>query len=45
MQDWRMVSMDNCELINSIPGNDEFWKYFNENYLQMSAEEKMSFML
>ena len=45
MQDWRMVSMDNCELINSIPGNDEFWKYFNENYLKMSAEEKMGFML
>ena len=45
MQDWRMVSMDNCDLINSIPGNDEFWEYFNKNYLSMSAEEKMSFML
>ena len=45
MQDWRMVNMDNCDVINTIPGNDEFWKYFNDNYLKMSAEEKMSFML
>jgi len=45
MQSWRMVSMDDCDLLTTIPGNDEFWKYFNENYLNMSAEEKMSFML
>lgn len=43
MQDWRMVSMDNCQIINTIPG-DEFFEYFNENIYPMSPEEKRGYM-
>ena len=44
MQNWRMVSLDNCYILNKIPGNDEFWKYFNENIYNMSAEDKLTYM-
>lgn len=43
MQDWRMVNMDNCDIIKSIP-RDDFWKYFNENIYSMTIEEKKQFM-
>ena len=43
MQDWRMVSMDNCDLIKTIPSND-FWEYFNTNIYTMTVEEKNQFM-
>ena len=43
MQNWRMVSMDNCNLIKTIP-RDEFWEYFNEFIYPMTLEEKNAFM-
>ena len=43
MQDWRFVSMDNCNLIKSI-ARDEFWEYFNENIYTMTTEQKQQFM-
>ena len=43
MQGWRMVSMDNCEIVNTIPEN-EFFEYFNENIYPMSADEKRGYM-
>lgn len=43
MQDWRMVSMDDCNLIKTIPSND-FWEYFNNNIYTMTVEEKNQFM-
>ena len=39
MQGWRMVSLDNCEIINTIP-EEEFFEYFNKNIYPMSADEK-----
>lgn len=44
MQDYRNVSMDNCDLLRSIPANDEFWKFFNENILIMNTQQKINFM-
>lgn len=44
MQDWRMVNCDNVEIVKTIPGNDEFWSYFNENILTMEASEKRNYM-
>ena len=44
MQDYRNISMDNCDLLRSIPANDEFWKFFNENILIMSTQQKINFM-
>jgi len=43
MQDWRMVSMDYCQLFKTIK-RDEFWKYFNDVLLTMSPEAKLAFM-
>ena len=45
MQNWRMVSMDDCYIANTIPGNDEFWEYFNENVYNMSSEDKLTYMM
>ena len=44
MQDYRNISMDNCELLRSVPANEEFWKFFNENILIMSTQQKINFM-
>ena len=44
MQNWRMVNMDSCELIKTIPGNDDFWKYFNENIITMTGDAKLNYM-
>ena len=43
MQGWRMVSMDKCSIIKTIP-QDEFWEYFNEIIYPMTIEEKNQFM-
>ena len=36
--------MNECELIQQIPANDDFWEYFNENIYPMSADQKFNFM-
>tara|TARA_R110001592_G_scaffold362363_2_gene675948 strand:+ start:1257 stop:1622 length:366 start_codon:yes stop_codon:yes gene_type:complete len=43
MQDWRMVSMENCDLIKTVP-SDDFWEYFNNTLFGMTVEEKNQFM-
>ena len=43
MQSWRMVNMDNCNLVKSIP-RDDFWEYFNTNIYTMTTEQKNQFM-
>lgn len=44
MQDYRNVSMDECYLIQTIPGDETFWKYYNEVLYTMSGPQKMNFM-
>ena len=44
MQDYRNVSMNQCDLISEIPANEEFWGYFNESIYPMSAQQKFNFM-
>ena len=43
MQGWRMVSMDNCDLVKTVKQED-FWKYYNETLLTMSPEQKLTYM-
>ena len=43
MQDYRVISMASCDLIQDIDAA-EFWEYFNENIYPMSPEQKFSFM-
>ena len=44
MQNFRCISMDSCEMIQSVPANEEFWKFFNENIYIMSTQQKINFM-
>lgn len=43
-QDYRCVSADDCELITQLPGDEEFWSYFNQNILPMTPAQKEAFM-
>lgn len=44
MQNFRCISMDGCELVRSVPANEDFWKFFNENIYIMSTQQKINFM-
>lgn len=44
MQDYRCVTVDNCEIISVIPGDDTFWKYYNDKLYKMTPEQKVTFM-
>ena len=44
VQDFRVVSMDNCELIRDFPADETFWEYFNEYIFPMSEAQKIQFM-
>lgn len=44
MQDYRTVSFDQCDLIQQIPADENFWKFFNDNLYIMSTEQKINFM-
>lgn len=44
MQDYRAVSCESCDLIATVPANEEFWKYFREELLPMNAGQKTAFM-
>jgi len=43
MQDYRNISMDNCDLIQIIPSN-KFWEFFEKNLAILSPREKMRYM-
>ncbi len=42
-QDHRMINCDNVVVISQIPGNQEFWTYFNDTLRKMTAQQKMTF--
>jgi hypothetical protein len=44
MQDYRCINMQACDLIQAIPANEQFWKYFNERLAMLSAAQKIEFM-
>ena len=44
MQDYRCVNMVACDLIQVIPANKSFWKFFNEKLAGLSGPQKISFM-
>jgi hypothetical protein len=43
MQDYRNISMDNCDLVQIIP-SDKFWDFFEKNLAILSTGEKMRYM-
>lgn len=44
MQDYRAISMLECELIQQIPADETFWQFFNDNLYIMTADQKAAFM-
>jgi hypothetical protein len=47
LQNWRMINCDDVDLIAVIktsPDPSDFWKYFYERLVNMSAEQKAKFM-
>lgn len=44
MQDFRNISLDDCELIRSFPPTDEFWNFFNETFYPMTTQQKVAYM-
>ena len=45
-QDYRAISVDNCELISQMPvsgDGSDFWQYFNETIYPMTPGEKEAF--
>ena len=45
-QDYRAISVDNCELISQMPvsgDGKEFWQYFNETIYPMTPAQKQAF--
>lgn len=44
MQDFRTISLDDCEIVRQFQPNDEFWNFFNETIFPMSLQQKVAFM-
>jgi hypothetical protein len=44
MQDFRTISLDDCEIVRQFPPNDEFWNFFNETIFNMTMQQKFAFM-
>lgn len=44
MQDYRCVNATACDIIQVIPANKEFWKFFNEKLAGMKPNQKIDFM-
>ena len=45
-QDYRAISVDNCELISQMPVSGdgrEFWEYFNNTIYPMTPQQKEAF--
>lgn len=45
MQDFRNVPAETTLVLNTIPGNDKFWEYFNTNLRILSPQQKLNFMM
>jgi len=44
MQDFRTISLDDCEIVRQFQPNDEFWNFFNETIFNMTTQQKFAFM-
>lgn len=44
MQDFRSINCSSCDLIKTVPVNEEFWTFFNQTLLPMTPSQKTMFM-
>lgn len=44
MQDYRVVSTERVDLLNTYPVGDQFWDFFNREIYPMTTQQKIAFM-
>jgi hypothetical protein len=44
MQNFRTINMNACNLMQVIPANEMFWKYFKERLAPMTQNDKTNYM-
>lgn len=44
VQDFRCISVDNCDVVSMIEDQEDFWKYYNEVLYPMTPKQKTAFM-
>ena len=44
MQDYRCINVNSCDLVTTIPAGEAWWKYFKENLMKLSSQQKIMFM-
>lgn len=44
MQDYRQINLYACDIIQVIPANKQFWKFFNEKLALLTPKQKIVFM-
>ena len=45
VQDFRCISVDDCNILAMIETEEEFWKYYNDVLYPMTPKQKTAFML
>ena len=44
MQDYRTINCQNCNLIRTVPANEQFWDFFRKELLPMTPAQKQMLM-
>lgn len=45
VQDYRCISVDDCDVVQVIEDADQFWKYYNDVLYPMTPRQKTAFMM
>jgi len=45
VQDYRCVSVDDCDVVQVIEDVEQFWKYFNDVLYPMTPSQKTAYMM
>lgn len=45
VQDFRCISVDDCDVVQVIEDTEQFWKYFNDVLYPMTPEQKTAYMM
>ena len=45
VQDFRCISVDDCDVVAIINDNEDFWSYYNDVLYPMTPKQKSAFML
>lgn len=45
VQDYRCVNVDDCDVVQVIEDQEQFWKYYNDVLYPMTPSQKTAFMM